>query len=200
LVTASKPGSRPSRLLTTRVLLYVGGIGLVFLTTGIGLVVRSSLTLHESMTMRGWMEMPATIEHAELKRHERRSARERYTSYSVSATYSYEVNGRQYEGTRVSLYEHGDDGFSGFQRDLYAELNLARGSRGGYRCYVNPNDPNESILNRDLQLGFMIMKAIFAVLFGTLGAKMIWWTAVTMRKRKQAQAAEEVAATLAPRA
>src|SRR5690606_1729945 len=89
--------------------------------------------------------VPATLESVSLDRHRGDNS---YT-YSVSASYRYSINGHNYYNTRVG-YDMGSDNIGDYHDDLVWRLERAR-EAGRLRVWVNPEDPAESQLVRDLR-------------------------------------------------
>ena len=87
-------------------------------------------------------------------------------STEAQATYRYQYLGRSFTGTRVSLHK-GSDSIGGFQEDTYRELLSHRGST--FRCFVNPANPAEAVLYRDLRWELIGFYSIFLVVFGGAG-------------------------------
>ena len=85
----------------------------------------------------------------------------------MTAEYAYQYGGKQYTGRRVSLY--GSDNVGSFQQDVYRQLSEYRKSGRPFRCYVDPQQPDESILFRDLRWEMIGFQSIFALVFGGVG-------------------------------
>ncbi len=141
---------------------------LPFLAVGLGMGGCNAWTVAKHRAARNWVEVPATIQTVELEEHE---DDEGGTTYKAVATYSYEVDGRPYTGDRVSLHA-GSDNVGRFQRYAYAELKRHQESGQPFHCYVNPDDPQESVLYRRLRWEMLLMFAVFAAVFGSAGVWM----------------------------
>src|SRR3712207_3931062 len=74
-------------------------------------------TLVTHTAMRSWIETPATITHAQLKRNRGDDS----DTFQVIAKYQYEHQGRRFTGERVSIYG-GSDNIGNFQREAFNEL------------------------------------------------------------------------------
>jgi hypothetical protein len=114
--------------------------------------------------MQTWKEVPATIRSAELQT----SSGSDSTTYKTVAEYDYVYNDHQYKGSRVSRY-FGNDNVGSFHQDKYAELSMYRNSRKPFRCYVNPDAPEEAILYREARLPMLCFFGAFAGTFGGVG-------------------------------
>jgi hypothetical protein len=114
--------------------------------------------------MQTWKEVPATIRSAELKI----SPGSKSSTYSTLAEFEYSYDGRQYKSSRVSRYG-GNDNIGSFHQDTYSELSAYRDSKKSFRCYVNPNAPEEAILYRQVRLPMLCFYGAFAGAFGGIG-------------------------------
>ena len=121
-----------------------------------GWVVRDVWTYN---TIQSWEATPATLLEAELKGE---------GSQRATARYRYEVDGNSYEGDRVALHA-GADNIGKFQRERGEELERLFKQGKPITAYVNPANPADAILYRDLRPGMLAFKAIFALVFGAVG-------------------------------
>ena len=112
--------------------------------------------------MRSWEEVPAELISVNL----RLSQSSDSNSAQAQATYGYQYGGRRFTGSRVSLHK-GSDSVGSFQKDTYRELSSHRGST--FRCFVNPKNPAEAVLYRDLRWELLGFYSIFLVVFGGAG-------------------------------
>lgn len=118
--------------------------------------------------MKSWQEVPAQIVTTNLDTKRSTSDGKTTTTYKVSATYSYTYKDTTYTGNKVSMHS-GSDNLGSFQKNTYAELSRYKDSGEPFRCYVNPDNPSESILFRTPRwekLGFYM---IFVFAFGGIG-------------------------------
>jgi hypothetical protein len=137
---------------------------------GVGLFVGylAFSMLAEWVQVLGWQEVPARIHAAELIEH----VGDDSVTYNVQAQYEYRYRGDTYQGYRVSLTESADN-VGSFHEDVYRELNRYRESGQTFRCYVNPDDPSEAILYRNLRWGLFGLELVFALVFGGVGFGLI---------------------------
>lgn len=122
----------------------------------------SSLVAH--INMRGWEEVPAEVVSAALEVHQGEFG----DCYKTTAQFTYDYHGHRFNGDRVCLSE-GYVGFGTFQQRIYRELDTHRKSGRAFRCYVNPNEPAEAILYRDLQWEVVAFWTLFAAAPTALG-------------------------------
>jgi len=138
---------------------------LPFAAVGVGAFVWSGWTLLEWRDASGWAEVPAELVAVELEEH---TDSEGDTTYETTATYRYELDGKRYTGTRVAI-DTGADNIGRFQHRLYSDLRAAQQNRTPVAAYVDPDDPNRAVLNRELRPGLFALKGIFAMVFGGVG-------------------------------
>lgn len=95
--------------------------------------------------MQSWVETPARIQQVDL------TVGEDSTSYQVTACYEYTYQGTSYTGTTVNAASVGDQSGK-YQKRLFQELQKHRRTQQPYRCFVNPGQPAEAVLERDIGL------------------------------------------------
>jgi len=157
-------------------------VGLPFFAVGIGMGIWVGHTLLAAHAMKSWPEVPATITITEL----RVSHGDKSTSYCATASYRYSYMGKIYEGNRVTLMG-GSDNIGSFQQRAHAELSRYQQSGKPFRCFVNPANPEQSILYRDPrweQIGFLL---IFVLVFGGVGLGIIVSGAASLGKGRHAK-------------
>lgn len=129
------------------------------------LAVRSLATWYEA---RDWVETPARILQADLEVHQGSDS----TTYEVTALYEYEWQGRTYSSERVGL-SSGSDNVGSFHQDRHAELSRHQSSGEPFRCFVDPDDPEEALLFREMRWGLFALMGVFALLFTGAGVGMM---------------------------
>ena len=154
----------------------VGGLFVAFLA------VRS---LSGWIEVRDWVPTPARIVHAELEVNHGDDS----TTYEAVARYEYDWDGVRFSGDRVSLH-FGSDNIGSFHEEAYSELARHKSTGEPFICFVNPDDPADAILYRNLRWGLFGFMAIFALIFTGAGigiAVMGGWG----RRKAEAQEALE---------
>lgn len=156
-----------------------GKSGGVFLTlfsipfagVGVGMAIATIWTLVVYFDQQSWDTAEATIKSAKLESHSGDDS----TTYSVNATYDYVYKGKAYkDATKVSQYS-GSDNISTFHQDLNKRIQKHLASKEPYTCFVNPDDPNDVVLNRDLRPLKLVFFGIFVVVFGGAGFGIMFW-------------------------
>jgi hypothetical protein len=138
---------------------------LPFAAVGVGALAWSGWTLLEWRDAASWVPVPAEIVTVELEEH---ADDDGGSTYETTATYRYDYDGASYTGTRVAI-DTGADNIGGFQQTLYSDLRAALDRRASVTAYVDPDDPNRSVLNRQLRPGLFALKGLFALAFGGVG-------------------------------
>lgn len=144
-------------------------IMLPFAIVGAAAVIWMYYNLFQWTLAQGWTETPATLESLELRKP--RKGKEG-NSFRVFASYRYSVDGVEYSSERVDLYEIADS-LGGFHQRTYDRLKPHLNVANGATCYVNPNDPSQSVLNRDSRWELHTVAFIFAAAFGSLGINLV---------------------------
>ena len=154
--------------------------GLPFFGAGIGVSLWSAGMWRLHFQSASWVETPATIESVDYEVHHSSSSSSggSSTSYSVDCTYRYTVDGHTYRGTRVGL--EGSTGSSdSYHRTRYDELKSHRDQNKPFPALVNPEDPGEALLFRDVTTTLWMMP-IFGLLFGLAGLAVMTFGLTTL--------------------
>ena len=130
---------------------------------GIGLLVFSIIpTFYDVLRMSSWPSAQAELV---LRSWTCRSSKS--TTYLARARYSYQINGVYYTNDRVAISRRSDN-IGSFQEDLGYRLEAAFAAKN-HRNLVQPEDPQDTIINRSLRVGLLFFKLIFVVVFGGAG-------------------------------
>jgi len=119
--------------------------------------------------MSSWEEVPARILMVNLDQKRGRKS----DTYRLDCRYSYEWQGQSFVGTRFSAQKESDNQYS-FYEKWERKLRTHQRSREPFPCYVNPANPSESVLMRELRWWSVGFKAIFGLAFGGVGFAMIY--------------------------
>ena len=130
------------------------------------LIAMLATPFYNAARMQFWEPVEAKLLSSEVKYYQGDS-----TTYKVIADYTYPVNGRVYEGDRVSLYS-GSDNVGSYHQDMGRKL---RNSDNLVTVYYNPDNPQESIIDRSIRWGMVGFMSIFGVLFGMVGVGAMWF-------------------------
>lgn len=152
----------------------------VFALVGIGMGLWLAGDFLDYWKMQSWIQTPATITRAKLEITEDSDGG---TTYKATAEYAYQFNNHNYTGHRVSI--HGDsDNIGSFQHNVERQLSEHQKSGRPFRCYVNPDNPAESILFRQLRWEMIGIKTLLATIFGAAGYAMLVFSIHSVRKAK----------------
>ncbi|HUS38130.1 MAG TPA: DUF3592 domain-containing protein [Pirellulales bacterium] len=130
--------------------------------------------------MQSWDERSATILQVELETNRGSDS----TTHRVTARYEYEYSDVKYTSTRVGIHSFSDN-VGRFHQRAADELNRYRKSREPFPCYVDPANPNESILYRNLRFEILGFMSLFAVLFGSVGFGLLFWSVFSVKLEQQ---------------
>jgi hypothetical protein len=167
----------------------VGLFALPFAAGGVAAAWMIAASLWSAAVMRDWVETPARLLESDFKQS---SDSDGGSTGRATARYEYSFAGQRYESKRVAVDE-GSDNIGAYHRDRAAELQAALESGGEFRCYVNPDEPSEAVLFRDLRWGLQAFKAMFALMFGGVGFGIlaaIVFGGKKVKERNERQAAE----------
>jgi hypothetical protein len=150
-----------STLMSLVLALVVMGVGLA---TALGL----GKMLWDGWRARGWVLVQASVTEAELiERRKRRS-----TIYRAEGVYRYRFAGEEYEGRRLGLTARGSgDWLGGWHAEMATFLARARDEQGTVAVYVNPGNPRQAVVDRQVRWGLVASKTletIFLAVFGVL--------------------------------
>ncbi|MES2476752.1 MAG: DUF3592 domain-containing protein [Verrucomicrobiota bacterium] len=141
--------------------------GLPFLLAGLALSVFYFSGYVKWWQARSWVEVPCVIDSTELKE----SRGDDSTTYRVQAAYHYEFQGRPYHSEQVT-FGKGSDNVGDFQHTAHRELSHYQDGRR-FRCFVDPNHPENAVLYRGLRWEMQAFMAIFALTFPAVGAGLV---------------------------
>ena len=137
--------------------------GVVF--SGVGVLVffwLSGLPLIRWMGAMEWTETPCVIVKSEVGSHSDSDG----TTYSVDIVYTYTHDGRDYRGDRY-IFQGGSS--SGYDRKAAVVAEYPEGSERV--CYVNPDEPGESVLSVDFNLAYLL--GLFGMPFMLFGLAVV---------------------------
>lgn len=161
----------------------VGGIifGGIFFLAGLAAFFFFILsTLFDAFQMQSWQSTPAELTRADISRYESRNDNGSYTTmYSVDIEYIYQAKGKTYTGTRADLREDSSSDSDEHYQRLYKMKQEAAQNR--LKVWVNPNEPNESIYDRNIDFKFTLIMTIFTSVFMFVGGGIMY----ASRKKEQ---------------
>lgn len=139
--------------------------GLIFFAFGFGFFTFSAIpNIYDGWKMQSWSATQATLTAGDLKI----SYSDNTRTYEAVGNYNYSVNGQVYNNDRISLSD-GSDNIGNFQEHLGSILVRRYKSNTPITIWYNPNNPAESIVNRDIRWASVGFKFIFLLIFGGIG-------------------------------
>ena len=149
--------------------------GLIFFLVGAGFLFWSVIpTLYDGWQMQSWSSVNGRLTHARLIVNESNDPDEA-TTYRASGRYTYQVLGSGYRHDRVAI-NSGSDNIGDFQQRLGSWLKNHYQQNQPVTVFYNPADPADAVLNREIRWGLLGFKAIFILVFGGVGAGIIYWS------------------------
>lgn len=106
------------------------------------------------------------------------------STYQAYATYTYSYQGQQYRGDRVAI-NGGSDNIGDFQQNLGRNLERAHRLNQPVTVWVDPAQPRQAVLNRELRFGLLALHSGFTLVFAGVGIGM-WAFALLMPSDKLA--------------
>ena len=139
--------------------------GLPFAGVGVGMLLMMVLpTLLEARQMQHWHEGQAQLTRAgvEVRRGDDS------TTYLAYADYRYTYQDKNYTGSRVAINGSADN-LGDFQQQLGWRLERAYEEGRPVAVYINPGNPAQAVLNRELRWGLLGFSMVFVLVFGGVG-------------------------------
>ncbi|MGI6098189.1 MAG: DUF3592 domain-containing protein [Lentisphaerae bacterium] len=107
---------------------------------------------------RAWTPVEAVVEQSRVRTHSGDDS----TTYSVDITYRYRIGGREYRGDRYHFRSGSSSGYEAKQRVV-----AAHPAGSTLRIYVNPADPFDSVIVRDM--GASLYLGLLPLIFTIVG-------------------------------
>ena len=147
--------------------------GLPFFLVGIGFLFWSVIpTVYDSWRVQSWPAVSGQLIQADLTTNHSSDS----TTHEARARYRYHISGREYIHDRVAINEGGDN-IGDFQQQLGRKLENLYHSHQPVTVFYNPTDPQDAVINRDIRWGLLGFKMIFVLVFGGVGAGLVFWGA-----------------------
>ena len=137
---------------------------LPFFGVGAWMLWAVSSSFYEVWEIRGWQPTPAQLTSAGYST----STGDDSDTYEAYATYNFEYFGQTFTGDRVAI-NSGSDNIGDYQQDTGRRLSGAMSRNEIITIWVNPDNPNESIIDPTLRWGLLGFKSIFLFVFGGVG-------------------------------
>lgn len=130
-------------------------------------------TLFDAFNMQSWQSTPAELNQAKISSYQSRNDNGTHTTmYTLNIEYTYQSQGRNYIGTRATLLESSSSNSDEHYQNLYKIKQES--SQNRLNVWVNPQDPYESIYDRDINFKFTLMMAMFSSVFMFVGGSIMY--------------------------
>ena len=163
--------------------------GAVFLCVGLLVGFFALNNLNSSLQAKSWEPATATILSANLKV----SRGDDSTTYQATGKFSYQYEGVEYSSDKL-YFGRGSDNIGSFHQDLVRDMTNAQSRNQTMQAWVNPKKHSQAVLIRDVRWGMFGFMMIFPIVFGGIGAGIMFWGRYT----KKAHANENELQTLYP--
>lgn len=152
----------------------IGGtlFGGVFFAFGFGFFLAFiGSALSDRVAMQNWQPVQATLTNVKLERNYSDGS----TTYKATAAYKFTYQGQNYHGDRVSLHA-GSDNIGGYQNDMHNRLKRAFSSNRPVTVWVNPTNPFESVIDRNVRWSMIIFPGLLCSVFMIIGGVIVYYS------------------------
>ena len=144
--------------------------GLVLFLAGTGLFAFQAVpAFMDYLQMRHWTPTEGMLTEARLETHQGDDS----TTNEATASYTYDVGGHRYRNDRVAILG-GADNVGEFQQEFGNLLEQKFRDGQPVTVWYNPDEPSDSVLNREIRWGLMGFFSVFLLTFGGAGAGIIY--------------------------
>ena len=116
--------------------------------------------------MKDWVAVPAKVNAGGVDVDDTGDSESR----RAFAEYEYEYEGKTYHGDRVNIYV-GSTSVGDYQREMGQRFAQAELEGTPIEIFVDPANPEESIVDREMSWGRLIFKAFLFILLGIAGVQ-----------------------------
>ncbi len=141
---------------------------LPFFGVGVWMLISISGHMFDAWQMQSWEPVQAQLDNAGYETFSGDDS----NTYEAFAAYTYRYRGQEYANDRVGI-AGGADNIGDYQLDVGRRLSTAWSRGEQIEVYLNPDDPKDSVIDRDLRWGLIGFKAIFLLIFGGVGLGLI---------------------------
>lgn len=177
--TVAKSGRGSLVLAVTFLTLF----SLLFLTGGGWMISKALDNAGRAMQMRTWAECEATIRTVQFHR----KASGDSTKHWVTAEYTYEYDGKRYEGSRVTVDDEPRQ-MESFLRRIHAEMQNARAVNEPITCYANPQNPAEAVLFPHVDMGSQLLMLGGGGVFAAIGGGVLCAGLIGVKRHRRSEA------------
>jgi hypothetical protein len=139
--------------------------------------------ISDASRMRDWAEVPVTVLEAEYRQQGEDGGRQ------IFASYHYTYGGVEYQGRRVDVAESPEI-FGDFQQRFAEELKPHVRDKTPVSAYVNPAQPDESVLDRRLLWTVLAYRLSLFLVLASFGGIILGVMTYVVRRQKYQRIAE----------
>jgi hypothetical protein len=150
----------------SRFLRFIQIVGLLLLLVAAFRLSSLAGYLYDGLRMRHWEQVPATVLEADF------NSLVPDRAPHVLARYRYRYDGQNYEGTRVEIAE-GPQVITAFHKQLASGLKARAAEGTPATAFVNPADPSESVLDRQLRFSYLAFWLALILLLTLAGTTLV---------------------------
>lgn len=155
---------------------FIAGGGFMLYLAGSGYL--------EYCAMKSWRESSARILQAHVTTSRGSKGR---STFGIAVQYEYSYGGTTHRGTRADLFPKTTDSGGEYQHRIVNELEAARKSKRFVPCFVNPANPAEAVLYRQMRWGIFALLLGVGLLFFAVGGGLVTY-AFWLRRQTRLQA------------
>jgi len=145
--------------------ILVSLFALPFAAVGVWMLWSVGSTVCDAWQMRDWVQVEASLSAGGYETHD--------DTYEAFARYEYTYGGRTYSGDRVGI-AGGADNIGDYQRDLGRKLGNAHAGGQPILVFVDPDEPSQAVIDRDIRWGLIGFQMIFVIVFGGVGFGLLY--------------------------
>lgn len=152
--------------------------GGIFFVVGVGIFLWGLVSIYDAYQARSWQPVEATITRVEQVI----SRGDDSTTYGVNGAFQYQYAGQTYTSSQLNFYT-GTDNIGSYQQDFYYRLKQAKENNRTVTAFVNPDNPNEAVIDKEIRWGMLGFHSIFLFVFGGVGLGIMLAGRFAKRKR-----------------
>ena len=157
--------------------LFLGLFGLPFACVAIFATYMISASIWEWQSAKSWIETEAQLKEVSLKTSR---GSEGGSTYCLKGSYSYTFDTQKFTSDQMTFWSMTDN-VGKFHQKYYKKLK----GRSSAICYVNPDNPEESVIVRELRIEMIGFFSLFLIMFGGFGFSMVGYAIYSLFKAKK---------------
>lgn len=161
--------------------------GAVFFFAGVGIFLWGLMSVYGSYQASNWQPVEATI----LQVEQVISRGDDSTTYGVNGSYRYQYRGQTYTSSQLNFHS-GTDNIGSYQQDFYRKLKRVKDNQRTITAYVNPDNPNEAVIDKSIRWGMLGFQSIFLFVFGGAGLAIIIFGRYAKKKASKEQELQQL--------